>query len=291
VTHELPPRLVQLPASVTVTVTREEDHQDVLSGYRSPDVVAELAWGTARAGKYRGQRVIEVQLDGRRVGELTHAMSHRYGAMVDALLAQGNRPGCQAHIEHGERGYQLELLMPGAGEALPFVPPQTRHVAPVPTRVVPLPVVEPLPAKAKSSRKGWIWTGVAAAVGLFIIIGATNQPDDKPSQGRQAAGLQVTTTTTQATVAAAPETTATTSTTTSKTTTKAKPKPHTTTKKRTTTHTTTKRKPASNCNPNYTPCIPNGGDLDCGDIDGPVTVVGVDVYHLDRDNDGIGCEG
>jgi micrococcal nuclease len=47
----------------------------------------------------------------------------------------------------------------------------------------------------------------------------------------------------------------------------------------------------SNCNPNYTPCIPNVSyDLDCGDLSVSVRVIGTDVYRLDRDGDGYGCE-
>lgn len=50
-------------------------------------------------------------------------------------------------------------------------------------------------------------------------------------------------------------------------------------------------KPASNCDPNYSPCIPNVSyDLDCGDIGFTVNVVGSDVHRLDRDRDGYGCE-
>ena len=57
--------------------------------------------------------------------------------------------------------------------------------------------------------------------------------------------------------------------------------------------------PASNCDPNYTgACVPIASDVDCagggGDgpayVRGPVYVVGTDIYDLDRDNDGIGCE-
>lgn len=49
--------------------------------------------------------------------------------------------------------------------------------------------------------------------------------------------------------------------------------------------------PKQNCNPNYSPCVPNASyDLDCPDIGFQVTVTGVDVYHLDRDGDGVGCE-
>lgn len=46
-----------------------------------------------------------------------------------------------------------------------------------------------------------------------------------------------------------------------------------------------------NCNPNYSPCVPNSAsDLDCGDIGFQVQVTGTDVYRLDRDGDGYGCE-
>lgn len=48
---------------------------------------------------------------------------------------------------------------------------------------------------------------------------------------------------------------------------------------------------SASCNPNYTPCIPNSPyDLDCSDIGFTVRVVGTDVYRLDRDHDGYGCE-
>jgi hypothetical protein len=51
------------------------------------------------------------------------------------------------------------------------------------------------------------------------------------------------------------------------------------------------------CHPSYDPCVPNVSDVDCegGTGDGPaytgrVTVIGPDVYHLDVDGDGTGCE-
>jgi micrococcal nuclease len=51
------------------------------------------------------------------------------------------------------------------------------------------------------------------------------------------------------------------------------------------------RRPARSCNPNYDPCIPNSStDLDCGDLSVTVRVVGADVYRLDGDGDGWGCE-
>jgi hypothetical protein len=53
------------------------------------------------------------------------------------------------------------------------------------------------------------------------------------------------------------------------------------------------------CDPNYDPCVPSDpDDVDCpgGSGNGPsyapgrVRVVGDDVYDLDRDGDGIGCD-
>jgi hypothetical protein len=58
-------------------------------------------------------------------------------------------------------------------------------------------------------------------------------------------------------------------------------------------------KAASNgCDPNYRPCVPIASDVDCAGgsgngpayVDGPVTVVGSDIYDLDRDGDGVACD-
>ncbi len=54
----------------------------------------------------------------------------------------------------------------------------------------------------------------------------------------------------------------------------------------------------SGCDPNYSGCVPIASDVDCAGgggngpeyVKGPVTVIGKDVYGLDRDGDGIGCE-
>jgi hypothetical protein len=56
---------------------------------------------------------------------------------------------------------------------------------------------------------------------------------------------------------------------------------------------------ASSCHPSYRgACVPFVSDVDCagGSGNGPyyvgrVEVVGPDVYDLDRDRDGVGCEG
>lgn len=53
------------------------------------------------------------------------------------------------------------------------------------------------------------------------------------------------------------------------------------------------------CDPNYSgACVPIDSDVDCAGgsgngpsyVRGPVTVVGNDIYDLDRDGDGIGCD-
>lgn len=47
----------------------------------------------------------------------------------------------------------------------------------------------------------------------------------------------------------------------------------------------------SSCAPGYTPCIPSyPPDLDCADVDGPLTVTGRDPHGLDGEGDGFACE-
>lgn len=59
------------------------------------------------------------------------------------------------------------------------------------------------------------------------------------------------------------------------------------------------QQPSSSCDPNYSgACVPIDSDVDCAGgsgngpsyVSGPVTVVGDDIYGLDSDGDGIGCE-
>ena len=57
--------------------------------------------------------------------------------------------------------------------------------------------------------------------------------------------------------------------------------------------------PARTCDPNYSGCVPIASDVDCAGgsgngpayVQGPVYVIGYDIYGLDSDNDGVGCEG
>ena len=56
--------------------------------------------------------------------------------------------------------------------------------------------------------------------------------------------------------------------------------------------------PAGDCDPNYSGCVPIASDVDCAGgkgngpayVKGPVRVTGSDIYGLDADNDGLGCE-
>jgi hypothetical protein len=77
-----------------------------------------------------------------------------------------------------------------------------------------------------------------------------------------------------------------------------KPTPAKTIQKPTTVRTTTSA-PTRECDPNYGgACVPIASDVDCAGgsgngpayVRGPVQVVGDDIYGLDRDGDGIGCE-
>lgn len=56
---------------------------------------------------------------------------------------------------------------------------------------------------------------------------------------------------------------------------------------------------AEPCDPNYSgACVPIASDVDCAGgsgngpayVDGPVNVIGKDIYKLDSNGDGVGCE-
>ena len=106
-----------LPADRDVTVTKEEHHQDVLAEFHmgsTTRVVASLRSSTVSSGKYAGQYGIEVVLDGRRVGELTAAMSSRYRDVIADAELRGGPVLCEAVVTHGSRGFQIDLRLPKA---------------------------------------------------------------------------------------------------------------------------------------------------------------------------------
>lgn len=109
----------RLQGDCTVAVTGEEQHQDVLAAYTgrredgaSVPVIAALGFGEITKGKRAGERVIEVSVDGRRVGQLTAMMSERYGALVEDLITRGESPTCEALVKPGARGLQVEVRLP-----------------------------------------------------------------------------------------------------------------------------------------------------------------------------------
>ncbi|SMC52841.1 hypothetical protein SAMN05661093_00384 [Kibdelosporangium aridum] len=290
--------LFMLPAEVTVTVTREEQHQQALGRYPvaagvARQVAAELAWCTIETGKYRGERAVEVRLDGMRVGELTYAMSERYQDLLTEITARGHQPGCQALVYIGKRGIEVSLRMPKVESHVPI--PLARPVASAPAQAH---------EKKPRNKKRPVWIAAAVA-GFLFLVGLINSTDEKPTSGSTAP---------VADVASAPPATTTTTTTTTATTTSSAvpaappppppPPPATpTTKKSTTTKQApppppVPEEPAQNCHPNYEPCVPVARDVDCKGgsgngpeyVDGPIRVIGKDVYGLDDNKNGIGCE-
>ncbi|MCV7281359.1 hypothetical protein H7J88_17110 [Mycolicibacterium flavescens] len=55
---------------------------------------------------------------------------------------------------------------------------------------------------------------------------------------------------------------------------------------------------SSDCDSNYSGCVPVASDVDCAGgsgngpeyVAGPITVIGDDIYELDRDGDGTACD-
>jgi hypothetical protein len=340
-----PGDLVLLAPQRTVTVTREEHHQEVLAG-RTGRVAVALRPSAIIAGKYAGQRGLEVMLDGRRVGELTRLMAERYLSLVDEVAARGRRAGCEALLRPDDRGVQVELRLPAvearvrpATESDPTAPARTmpppRSIGPQPvsvrsaspgTSAPPVPTALHPPSLALSAprRRSRHLLGVTGAVvGVLVLASAFgNSGDDgrttptstlpaavatpQPANSTRATADPIPTTETidePVVAAAAPatrrqaatprSTTAATRSTPARTTTApapprvAPPKPR------------AAEKPASSgCDPNYSGCVPIASDVDCAGgrgngpayVSGPVRVIGSDVYGLDNDHDGFGCE-
>jgi hypothetical protein len=296
VTENSPAGLVMLDPAVTVTVTQEEHHQDVLSRYpvgtgNARLVAVELGWCAIQSGKYQGQQAVEVRLDGYRVGELTYAMSQRYGPMLNAIAARGGRPGCEALIHAGKRGVELDLRMPRE-TAVVGAPTISRE--PV--------VVSPRRKAFAKHRPAWIAGGVVAVI-LIAAIGSQNDSRPTANVGTVPAETTVSTSTASPTTTVAPQETVPVSTpppkapdaqppaVTSRSTSKPPPPPATDTE-------TDQGAGTGKCDPNYTGCVPIASDVDCEGgsgngpayVRGPIKVIGKDIYRLDNDHDGIACE-
>jgi hypothetical protein len=307
--------LVMVDGDAAITVTREEQHQSALARYAPAPggerrVAVELTWCVIGTGKYKGQHAIEVRLDGHRVGELTYLMSQRYAPIVTRVNAHNGRAGCEAVIVREAKGLQLTLSLPRDPDAVPL--PAARP-APRPTAMVDAPTVviphvgrAPVPAAASEStftkhKKAWLVGAAVAAV--FVVAGILGNNDD-PRTSPTAADATTTT-------FDAPTTTPTTTTTTPPppptTTTVVQPPPAPVTQEPAPPPVTqqpapppvTQEPPAqSQCDPNYSGCVPVASDVDCAGgsgngpayAEGPVNVIGSDIYDLDKDKDGVACE-
>ncbi|MFC4947019.1 hypothetical protein [Pseudonocardia sp. GCM10023141] len=293
-------------------------------------VVVELRIAPITHGRHAGQPGIEVWLDARRVGELTSLMSNRYGPIVADVLRRGGRPAADAVVLNGTRGIEVTVRLPdvpsGAHAAPPFVPvPPAAPAAPGAPRasrrlgkplligagvVVGLLVIggisggrttpaasstgsTPVAAATSSATATPTPTPEPPAVAAPEVPPAVAAPDTKPVSRAQppvaAPQAAPKPTVAQPPVAqppvaqppvaqppaAKPPAVA-----------PPAPKPP------------AAAPPASGCNSNYSGCVPIASDVDCQGgsgngpayVKGPVNVIGTDVYGLDSDNDGIGCE-
>ncbi|GAA3839532.1 hypothetical protein GCM10022243_02390 [Saccharothrix violaceirubra] len=292
--------LYRLASEVTVAVTREDHHQDALSRYavepgQERHVAAELGWCVVAAGKHRGERAVEVRIDGLRVGELTPLLSRRYEPVVDQVIASGTRPGCAAVVVRSTRGLEVRLRLPREGTPVagyPTVPATPVMVPPRPNFFV---------------RHKPLSIAAALVVAVFMIAAIAGKKDDR----KTAAPAAATVTTTSVAIIPTPTVTATHVTTAPPTTTAAPttPAPTTVVPPPVTTQPPVTQAPPPvapaptqpaqpDCHPNYSGCVPIAKDVDCAGgkgngpayVEGPITVIGKDVYDLDDDKDGIACE-
>lgn len=168
-----------------------------------------------------------------------------------------------------------------------------------------------------SSEPPAVDAGGAAGLPVVPFLGRSDDSvptQDDPPPTSSSSTTSTTTTSTTTTITTTTSTTSTTTTvpptTTRPETTTTKPTVATTTQPPTTTsapRTTTTQAPETtapvatqpSCDPNYEgACVPIASDVDCAGgsgngpayVQGPVYVVGVDIYDLDRDGDGVGCE-
>ncbi len=191
-----------------------------------------------------------------------------------------------------------------AGPATGAVPPR-----PAPAALGAEPTAVPERAWYQRSETRWLAAGAVVLIGLLAVAaGGSDGSQDVAATETAAATTAPRPTTTER--IATTSTTSTTSTTAPPTTTAAPTTtaPPTTTSPPTTAPPTT-APPAppptvaaaplagGGCHPSYDPCVPYASDVDCagGSGNGPaytgrVDVIGPDVYDLDRDGDGVGCE-
>jgi hypothetical protein len=163
------------------------------------------------------------------------------------------------------------------------------------------------PARPARRKRPWRTLGIVGGAILLVCCVApiivaiiTNGPDDRGIPSSANIGAAATTAPAAVVPSPAPlaPTHAATKPSPSPSTPKPKPSP-TTTKPKPKPSTTKPKAPAPKCHPSYEGvCVPFASDVDCAGgsgngpayVEGPVYVVGPDVYDLDRDGDGVACE-
>jgi hypothetical protein len=243
--------LVLLEAEVTVTVTGEEHHQRELARY------------AVTAG---GERHVAVELGWCTIG------SGKYRG----------QPAIEVRLD-GYRVGELTYLM-------------SQRYAPLVTHVTGQSGRPGCQAKIQLGARG-----LEVTLRLFIASLANN---DEETPSSDAAGDRTTTASATPTTTTPPPTTTTTTTT-------VVPAPPPVVVDPQPVETVTEEpapppppppapepEPAPACDPNYSGCVPVASDVDCKGgsgngpayVDGPVQVIGSDIYDLDRDGDGTACD-
>ncbi|ASR37283.1 hypothetical protein BAY61_22350 [Prauserella marina] len=308
-----------LEGDVAVAVTREERHQDILSGWNSgASVTAELAWCTIASGKYQGERAVEVRIGGHRVGELTYLMSRRYEPMIDRVLERGGRPGCAALIQAGDRKLEVLLRLPshttGTEPTVPTMIPVQREQTRYLPAVTASPPAEPPPPPAHEEQAPppwrkplWIAVAVVAVLvfgGLLSAGGDSEEPSSPVADSTTAEPATAVTTTSSTVAEPAPSTVEPVPDEPASEAAEPPPPPEAPEPVEPSAPAppppppVEPPAPVSQCDPNYTGCVPIASDVDCAGgsgngpayVSGPVEVVGSDIYGLDSDGDGIACE-
>jgi hypothetical protein len=164
-------------------------------------------------------------------------------------------------------------------------------------------------ANAGATYRRWpTWAQVAVPVVAVLfglgLIGAVAGPPDE-ANGVEVADTSDTTATTERDTTTTTQATTTTTAPPTTTTTAAPPPPTTAAPPPPTTAAPAPApppvpapSPGGGCDPNYSGCVPIASDVDCAGgsgngpayVQGPISVIGSDVYDLDSDNDGVACE-
>jgi len=113
---DVPPQAVIAVPDVSVAVTGEQRHQDVLVKYAPQSgskshVLCHDGHLRDCGGKYAGETAVEVLVSGQRIGQLTRAQSVKYQALLDGMLAAGEVLACEGLVSVDAKGRQVSLRL------------------------------------------------------------------------------------------------------------------------------------------------------------------------------------